>query len=120
MLLIDYRLGRVRWFLPAAGGDQAGLHGPDDPPHGPGERAIDLGAMQAGAADFLEKGRLDAALLERTIRYALQGKRHAEELERRVQERTVELALANQALQAEVAERARAEEALSRDRSPQR
>ena len=55
---------------------------------GQGERAIDLGAMQAGAADFLEKGKLDAALLERTIRYALQGKRHAEELERRVQERT--------------------------------
>ena len=75
--------------------------------------------MQAGAADFLEKGRLDAALLERAIRYTLQGKRHAEELERRVQERTAELALANQALQAEVAERVRAEEALPRDRSPQ-
>jgi signal transduction histidine kinase len=68
--------------------------------------------MQAGAVDFLEKGRLDCALLDRSIRYALQGKKHADELERKVRERTAELALANQALQAEIAERTRAENAL--------
>jgi signal transduction histidine kinase len=60
----------------------------------------------------LEKGRLDSALLERSIRYTLQGKKHADELERRVRERTTELALANQALQSEVAERTRVENAL--------
>lgn len=64
------------------------------------ERAIDLDAMRAGAADFLEKWRLNSTLLERSIRYSLQERRHAEELERRVQERTAELALANDALRA--------------------
>ncbi|MDG3008090.1 hybrid sensor histidine kinase/response regulator [Paludisphaera mucosa] len=62
------------------------------------ERAIDLDAMRAGAADFLEKWRLNATLLERSIRYSLQEKEHAEELERRVQARTAELARANEAL----------------------
>ncbi len=64
------------------------------------ERAIDLDAARAGAADFLEKWRLNATLLERSIRYSLQERRHAEELERRVQERTAELARANEALRA--------------------
>jgi signal transduction histidine kinase len=61
-------------------------------------RAIDLDAMSAGVADFLEKWRLTPTLLERSIRYSLQERRHAEELERRVLERTVELARANEAL----------------------
>ncbi len=79
---------------------------------GHGKRAIDLGAMQAGAADFLEKSRLDATLLERSIRYSLQQKQHTDELERRVRQRTEELALANEALQAEISERLRVEKAL--------
>ena len=54
--------------------------------------------MRAGAADFLEKNRLSATLLERSIRYSLQEKAHAEEMERRVAERTAELARANEAL----------------------
>ncbi|WP_165073838.1 hybrid sensor histidine kinase/response regulator [Paludisphaera rhizosphaerae] len=62
------------------------------------ERTIDLDAMRAGAADFLEKNRLSATLLERSIRYSLQEKAHAEDMERRVVERTAELARANQAL----------------------
>jgi signal transduction histidine kinase len=112
MLLIDYRLGRTDGLSLLRAAIKRGCTAPMILLTGQGERAIDLGAMQAGAADFLEKGKLDAALLERTIRYALQGKRHSEELERRVRERTTELALANQALQAEVAERTRAEQAL--------
>jgi len=36
---------------------------------------VDLAAMQAGAADYLVKGRIDASLLERSIRYALQQSR---------------------------------------------
>lgn len=65
---------------------------------GHGQRDIDVQAMQAGAVDFLEKGRLTPALLERSIRYALQQKRDREELERRVDARTEELARVNDAL----------------------
>ncbi len=65
---------------------------------GQSARAIDFEAMQAGAADFLEKSQLDAATLDRAIRYTLQQKRHADELERKVRERTAELAQANAAL----------------------
>jgi signal transduction histidine kinase len=112
MLLIDYRLGGTDGLSLLREAIKHGCTAPMILLTGQGERALDLGAMQAGAADFLEKGRLDAALLERAIRYTLQGKQHADDLERRVRERTAELALTNQALHAEVAERVRAEEAL--------
>jgi two-component system, sensor histidine kinase and response regulator len=39
----------------------------------------DVEAMKAGAADYLVKGHLDARLLERSIRYALERKRAQEE-----------------------------------------
>lgn len=55
-------------------------------------------AVEAGAADFLEKSRIDATLLERSIRFALQKKRYEAELEGKVAERTRELAEANEAL----------------------
>jgi FixJ family two-component response regulator len=35
------------------------------------QRATDVAAMKAGATDFLMKGRTDAALLDRTLRYAI-------------------------------------------------
>jgi signal transduction histidine kinase len=40
----------------------------------------DVEAMKAGAADYLVKGQLDARLLERSIRYALERKRAQAEL----------------------------------------
>jgi len=42
---------------------------------GQGDGDIDLAAMRAGAADYLVKGEIDAALLERSIRYALEQSR---------------------------------------------
>ncbi|MGL4619017.1 MAG: response regulator, partial [Chroococcidiopsis sp.] len=39
---------------------------------GKGDREIDIEAMKAGAADYLEKTQLSAPLLERSIRYALE------------------------------------------------
>ncbi len=42
---------------------------------GQGDSRIDLEAMKAGAADYLVKGKFDAPLLERAIRYALQRQR---------------------------------------------
>ena len=112
LFLIDYQLGRTNGLLLLREAMKLGSTIPMILLTGQGERAIDLGAMQAGAVDFLEKGRLDSALLERSIRYTLQSKKHADELERRVRERTEELARANQALQSEIAERKRVEDAL--------
>ncbi len=79
---------------------------------GKGELEIDRRAMQAGAADYLDKTHLDATLLERSIRYAIRDKLYEAELEEKVRERTLELARVNQQLRQEVAERRRAEEAL--------
>jgi signal transduction histidine kinase len=59
---------------------------------------IDRAAEAAGAADFLEKSRLDPVLLERMVRYALRQRAQELELERKVAERTAELAAANDAL----------------------
>ena len=67
---------------------------------GQGDRDLALQALDAGASDFLVKGKIDAAVLERSIRYALQQKRHADELERKVADRTAELERANAALHA--------------------
>jgi signal transduction histidine kinase len=112
LLLVDYRLGRIDGPSLIQTAIRLGCTAPMILLTGQEERAIDLEALQIEAADFLEKGRLDSAMLARSIRYALQGKRHSDQLERRVEERTMELALANKALQAEVAERIRTEEAL--------
>jgi diguanylate cyclase len=46
---------------------------------------LDLEAMTLGVSDFLDKGRADATLLERTIRYALARHRQAERLNRLAQ-----------------------------------
>ncbi len=79
---------------------------------GQGEYEIDRMAIEAGAADYLEKSRLDSVLLERSIRHALLQKRYAADLERTVQERTGELVLSNESLHREIAVRTAAEEAL--------
>ena len=42
---------------------------------GQGDHKIDIEAMKAGAADYLEKGQIGAPLLERSIRYAIERKR---------------------------------------------
>ena len=99
--LLDYRLdGRTGLELLREAG--SAVKAPVILLTGQGDRAVDLEAMQAGAADFLVKGRIDAPLLERSIRYALERHRAAEalrlaqeELEARVAARTRELSEAN-------------------------
>jgi signal transduction histidine kinase len=83
------------------------------------ERAEDLAALESGASNYLVRDRLDATLLERSIRYAVEASRRAaslrrvrDELETRVSERTDALETMNEALAAEVAERRAAERAL--------
>ncbi|QDU98723.1 hybrid sensor histidine kinase/response regulator [Lignipirellula cremea] len=45
------------------------------------DRRVDLAAMQAGAADYLIKSQIDAALLDRSIRYARERQRLLKQLE---------------------------------------
>jgi DNA-binding response OmpR family regulator len=53
---------------------------------GRGSLDLDLLAMELGAADYLERTRVDAALLERTIRYALHRRQLARRLSRLAQQ----------------------------------
>jgi signal transduction histidine kinase len=96
--LLDYRLGEKTGLDLLAEARKAGCSGPVILLTGQNVWEVDLAAMESGAADFLEKGRLDATLLERSIRYALQQRRSEAELERKVQERTEALEKANSAL----------------------
>src|SRR5919106_347193 len=52
---------------------------------GSGSLDLDLQAMELGAADYLDKSRIDATLLERAIRYALSRRRQAQRLSRLAQ-----------------------------------
>jgi two-component system CheB/CheR fusion protein len=83
------------------------------------DRALDLAAMENGAVGFVALDRLNAELLERSIRYAVGARREEvvlrqarEELQERVEERSSSLETMNAALAAEVAERRRAEQKL--------
>ena len=75
--LLDYFL-EDRTGLDLLG--EAGRHGVDAPIimlTGRGSRQVDVGAMEAGAADYLVKGKIDPEVLERAIRYALDRNRAA-------------------------------------------
>ncbi|OWK43517.1 hybrid sensor histidine kinase/response regulator [Fimbriiglobus ruber] len=96
--LFDYRLGTRTGLDLLAAARGRGLGGPFILLTGQGQSEIDRAAAAAGAADYLEKGKLDAVSLERSIRYACQQKLYETELERKVQERTSELAAANASL----------------------
>jgi PAS domain S-box-containing protein len=83
------------------------------------DEAFAIEAVQRGAQDYLVKSYLGSYVLARTIRYAIERKRMEQELERYrehleelVQQRTAEVLRTNSALQAEIAERIRAEKDL--------
>jgi signal transduction histidine kinase/DNA-binding response OmpR family regulator len=74
-------------------------------------QAIDLAAVEAGAADYLVKDQLGAPLLEQSICYAIERKQTEtalqetrDMLEERVAERTVEVSKTNEILKEKVAE----------------
>ena len=73
--LIDYRLGEHDGLELLHHARDLGLTAPLILLTGQGDGDIDLAAMRAGAADYLVKGQIDAPLLERSIRYALEQSR---------------------------------------------
>jgi signal transduction histidine kinase len=92
---------------------------------GVADEAVGLEAVRHGIQDYLIKGQAFGRQTARAIRYAIERKqaetalkqaeanleRERDQLEVRVRERTAELSEANQALQSEMAQRQRAEEA---------
>ncbi|MCF4967450.1 hybrid sensor histidine kinase/response regulator [Nostoc sp. CMAA1605] len=72
--IVDYRLGLDSGLELIREAVNDGCKAPVILLTGQGDREIDLQAIQAGAADYLEKGLLNAPLLERAIRYAIERK----------------------------------------------
>jgi len=96
--LVDFRLGGKTGLDLIREMRERGCAGPVILLTGVGQPEIDRAAEAAGAADYLEKSRLDPVVLERVIRYARRQHAQEMELERKVAERTAELAEANAAL----------------------
>ncbi len=78
--LIDYRLGAENGLDLLKQALDGGVNSPIILLTGQGDREIDLAAMKAGASDYLVKGIIQAPLLERSIRYAIERKRTEEAL----------------------------------------
>jgi diguanylate cyclase (GGDEF)-like protein len=78
--LLDYRLGTGSGLDLLRKGIENGCGVPMILLTGQGDHDVDMEAMKAGAADFLVKGKIDAALLERSIRYAVERKRAEEQV----------------------------------------
>jgi len=76
--LLDYRLGAQNGIELLRAALEQGCKSPIILLTGQGEHEIDMQAMQAGAADYLVKSRLDSGVLERSIRYAVGRKRAAD------------------------------------------
>jgi len=75
LYLIDYRLGEHDGLELLRHARASRVAAPLILLTGQGDGDIDLAAMKEGAADYLIKGRIDAALLERSIRYSLEQSR---------------------------------------------
>ncbi|QRO01671.1 response regulator [Archangium violaceum] len=80
--LLDHRLGAITGLELLEQARRRGWRGPVILLTSQGDDALDHQAMEAGAADFLEKSQLTPTLLDRSIRYALQHARTMEELHR--------------------------------------
>lgn len=80
--LVDYRLGAENGLNLIREAQALGIRKPFILLTGQGDRSIDMEAMRRGAADYLVKQSTDAATLERSMRYALERSRAADELNR--------------------------------------
>jgi PAS domain S-box-containing protein len=92
--LLDYRLGAENGLELLKFSIECGCSSPIILLTGRGDRDIDIEAMKAGAADYLEKSQLNAPLLERSIRYALERK----QAEQKIREQAALLDVATDAI----------------------
>ncbi|WP_017652744.1 hybrid sensor histidine kinase/response regulator [Fortiea contorta] len=92
--LVDYRLGAHNGLELLRAAIAHGCSSPIILLTGQGEREIDLDAMKAGAADYLEKSQLTAPLLERSIRYAIERR----QTEQKIREQAALLDVATDAI----------------------
>src|SRR2546422_471226 len=95
VILLDYRLGERTGLDILRQAVAEGCKTPIIVLTGQGDHEVDVEAMKAGAADYLIKGKIDAGLLERAMRYAI--------------ERAQTLELSKKQLAAEASNRARSE-----------
>jgi signal transduction histidine kinase len=119
-VLMDYDLGPQTGLELTLEASQLGCKAPIILLTGRGNYEVDLEAMKSGVTDYLAKSEVTPRLLERTIRYSILRKQTEdalltvkEELETGVQERTHELIVKNNALEAEIHERRRVEGELA-------
>jgi two-component system, cell cycle sensor histidine kinase and response regulator CckA len=92
--LVDYRLGEGNGLELLREAIGNGCTAPIILLTGKGDREIDIEAMKAGAADYLEKSQLSAPLLERSIRYAIERK----QTEQKIREQAALLDVATDAI----------------------
>jgi Serine phosphatase RsbU, regulator of sigma subunit len=82
VLLIDYNLGAHNGLELVREAVKSGCTAPVIMLTGQDDEKTDFEAMKAGAVDYLVKGRIDTALLERSIRYSIERSREEDELRR--------------------------------------
>lgn len=92
--MLDFRLGEHTGLELLRLAIASGCTAPIIMLTGQGEREIDVEAMKAGAADYLEKGKINSAVLERSLRYAIERKRS----EQKIREQAALLDIATDAI----------------------
>ncbi len=92
--LLDYRLGERTGLELLQEAIANGCKAPIILLTGQGDREVDLEAMKAGAADYLDKSQLGALLLERSLRYAIERK----QAEQKIREQAALLDVATDAI----------------------
>ena len=90
--LVDYRLGERNGLELLTEAMAIGCEAPMILLTGEGDRRVDVEAMKAGAMDYLVKNTIDATLLERSIRYAVERNRVERQREQLISELEVALA----------------------------
>jgi len=80
--LFDYRLGERTGLELLRAAIEKGCRAPIIILTGQGDKELDMLAMRSGAADYLVKGQINAPLIERSIRYAIERKRSEEDIYR--------------------------------------